>query len=91
MKNRDMFKKYKKHILRVLSELISDIDELLERQPYCKYIEKIKTTSATYMGASGLNSNDSDSNEHHLEQMIEFCLDIQKTVEAFSENMVWFK
>lgn len=76
----------------MLSELISDIDELLEKERYSNYIEKIKTTSATYMGASGLNLNLSEADdEHHLETMIEFCLDIQKAVEAFSDNMVWFQ
>ena len=27
----------------------------------------------------------------HLETMIDFCLDIQKVVEDFSQNMLWFR
>ena len=77
----------------MLSELISDIDELLDQPKYANTIDKIKTTMATYMGASGLSikEKDSDDEEHHLETMIEFCLDITKAVEAFSQNMVWFE
>ena len=46
---------------------------------------------ATYMGASGLHIEENDDpEEHHLETMIEFCLDIQKIVEAFNKEMLWF-
>lgn len=38
--------------LRLLNEIIADFDELLAEEPY-KYIEKIKSTGATYMAASG--------------------------------------
>ena len=40
--------------LRLLNEIIADFDELLAEEPY-KYIEKIKSTGATYMAASGEN------------------------------------
>ena len=74
-----------------MSELLSDMDELLTTPRYSKYIEKIKTTMATYMGASGLHIEENDDpDEHHLETMIEFCLDIQKIVEAFNKEMLWF-
>ncbi|KAK6047585.1 hypothetical protein COOONC_14910 [Cooperia oncophora] len=39
--------------LRLLNEIISDFDELLDRDEF-KCIEKIKTISTTYMAASGL-------------------------------------
>lgn len=45
--------------LRLLNEIIADFDELLAEEPY-KYIEKIKSTGATYMAASGENLH------HHL-------------------------
>lgn len=37
---------------RLLNEIIADFDELLSQEQF-KYIEKIKTTGATYMAASG--------------------------------------
>ena len=48
---------------RVLNEVITDIDELLERDEYQNHIEKIKTIHSTFMGASGLQigrSSDAD-------------------------------
>ncbi|KIH51012.1 adenylate/guanylate cyclase catalytic domain protein, partial [Ancylostoma duodenale] len=39
--------------LRLLNEIISDFDDLLDRDEF-KCIEKIKTISTTYMAASGL-------------------------------------
>lgn len=38
--------------LRLLNEIIADFDELLSDDEF-KYIEKIKSTGATYMAASG--------------------------------------
>lgn len=38
--------------LRLLNEIIADFDELLAEEQY-KYIEKIKSTGATYMAAPG--------------------------------------
>lgn len=40
--------------LRLLNEIIADFDELLSEERF-RYIEKIKSTGATYMAASGLN------------------------------------
>lgn len=42
--------------LRLLNEIIADFDELLSEEQF-KYIEKIKSTGATYMAASGMNNN----------------------------------
>jgi adenylate cyclase 5 len=41
--------------LRLLNEIIADFDELLSEDQF-KYIEKIKSTGATYMAASGEKS-----------------------------------
>lgn len=41
--------------LRLLNEIIADFDELLAEEQF-KYIEKIKSTGATYMAASGKSS-----------------------------------
>lgn len=38
--------------LRLLNEIIADFDEILVEDAF-KYIEKIKSTGATYMAASG--------------------------------------
>lgn len=38
--------------LRLLNEIIADFDEVLAEEQF-KYIEKIKSTGATYMAASG--------------------------------------
>ena len=39
--------------LRLLNEIIADFDEILEEDNF-RCIEKIKSTGATYMAASGL-------------------------------------
>lgn len=80
--------------IRVLSELFSDIDDLLDKTEYKTTIDKIKTTSSTYMGAAGLTFSEEDQDKddpHPIERMIEFLIDIQKTVEAFSQNMIAFE
>lgn len=38
--------------LRLLNEIIADFDEILGEEEF-RWIEKIKTTGATYMAASG--------------------------------------
>ena len=40
--------------LRLLNEIIADFDEILEEDNF-RCIEKIKSTGATYMAASGHN------------------------------------
>lgn len=40
--------------LRLLNEIIADFDEVLAEDQF-KYIEKIKSTGATYMAASGMS------------------------------------
>lgn len=39
--------------LRLLNEIIADFDEILAEEQFM-YIEKIKSTGATYMAASGI-------------------------------------
>lgn len=41
--------------LRLLNEIIADFDEILSEDQF-RYIEKIKSTGATYMAASGLST-----------------------------------
>ena len=50
-------------IFRVLNEVITDIDELLERDAYQNHIEKIKTIQSTFMGASGLQLSRSTNSD----------------------------
>ncbi|EFP11118.1 CRE-ACY-4 protein [Caenorhabditis remanei] len=49
--------------LRLLNEIISDFDQILDRDEF-KKIEKIKTISTTYMVASGLAGEECADNSH---------------------------
>lgn len=49
--------------LRLLNEIISDFDQILDREEF-KKIEKIKTISTTYMVASGLAGRECGDNSH---------------------------
>ena len=73
-----------KEYLRVLNELISDFDELLDK-PEFRNIEKIKTIGATFMAASGLNPHIRGENHHkyqHLQVFISI-LTLEKKVISF--------
>ncbi|GAB0092923.1 Adenylate cyclase [Sergentomyia squamirostris] len=60
--------------LRLLNEIIADFDELLGEERF-RYIEKIKSTGATYMAASGLTSNTCDMvNYLHVTAMADYAL-----------------
>ncbi|XP_055695668.1 adenylate cyclase type 6 isoform X2 [Lutzomyia longipalpis] len=60
--------------LRLLNEIIADFDELLGEERF-RYIEKIKSTGATYMAASGLTSNTCDMvNFRHITSMADYAL-----------------
>ena len=50
--------------LRLLNEIIADFDEILAEDQF-KYIEKIKSTGATYMAASGKWAQYKDGNKPH--------------------------
>eukprot|EP00117_Sycon_ciliatum_P000726 scpid26236/ scgid6679/ Adenylate cyclase type 9; ATP pyrophosphate-lyase 9; Adenylate cyclase type IX; Adenylyl cyclase 9 len=76
--------------IRVLNELISDVDDMLESEEF-SCIEKIKTIGSTYMCASGLNQSDSSSRDTaHLVSMLKFCLRMHSIVAAFNQNMLGF-
>ena len=77
--------------LRVLNELISDFDELLG-QPQFKNVDKIKTIGSTFMAASGLNSarNQNPHPHHHLFELIEFALQMQRVLQNFNQDLLEF-
>ncbi|XP_030645564.1 adenylate cyclase type 9 [Chanos chanos] len=82
-----------KECYRVLNELIGDFDELL-RKPAFSNIEKIKTIGATYMAASGLNTQQCGDQAHphsHLQALFEFALEMMRVVDDFNKNMLGFK
>ena len=81
-----------KEFLRVLNELISDFDELLEKSEF-RNVEKIKTIGATFMAASGLNPFIREENEHemqHLRELMEFAFSLQQSVEDFNQSLIEF-
>lgn len=81
--------------IRVLHELVADFDKLLD---IYEDIEKIKTVSGTtFMAASGLNvkikCSTTDDQPHkylHLKRLMDFALDLKKTLEEFNTNMLGF-
>ncbi|KAK7485973.1 hypothetical protein BaRGS_00022839 [Batillaria attramentaria] len=78
--------------LRVLNELVSDYEELLDRQRF-KDVEKIKTISASFMAASGLNEASRRANHHpyaHLFGLMDFAMELQNVVHNFNESIFNF-
>ena len=81
--------------IRVLHEIVADFDKLLDKY---EYVEKIKTVSGTtFMAASGLNSKithpllKDDTHKYlHLQQLVDFALDLRKTLDEFNTNMLGF-
>jgi len=81
-----------KEYLRVLNELISDFDELLDK-PEFRNIEKIKTIGATFMAASGLNPFIRGENQfkyQHIQELMEFAFSLQRVVEDFNQSLIEF-
>jgi len=81
-----------KEYLRVLNELISDFDELLDQAEF-KNVEKIKTIGATFMAASGLNPYTRAENQHkyqHIHELMEFASQLQMAVEEFNQSLIEF-
>ncbi|XP_037941199.1 adenylate cyclase type 5-like [Teleopsis dalmanni] len=67
--------------LRLLNEIIADFDELLSEERF-RYIEKIKSTGATYMAASGLTANTCDKvNFRHVTAMADYSLQLFEKIE----------
>ncbi|KAF3849760.1 hypothetical protein F7725_019479 [Dissostichus mawsoni] len=79
--------------LRILNEIISDFDSLLDREEF-RFITKIKTIGSTYMAASGLtpesNTNDYSKRKpedqslverwQHLADLADFALAMKVTL-----------
>ena len=76
-----------REFLRVLNELISDFDEILDRRDF-RNVEKIKTIGSTFMAAAGINNDVRDENTHayaHLNELMGFVLELQKSVDEFNQ------
>ena len=81
-----------KEYLRVLNELVADVDELLQRSEF-KNIEKIKTIGSTYMAASGLDTKVRQSNtdaHQHIFELVEFARAMQKVIDDFNKDLIEF-
>uniref|UniRef100_A0A182ND57 adenylate cyclase n=1 Tax=Anopheles dirus TaxID=7168 RepID=A0A182ND57_9DIPT len=78
-----------KACIRILNEIISDFDSLLE-EPRFEKIEKIKTVGATYMAASNLCS----SNKQHADEqdeeavcdLVEFALAMRQKLQEVNKD-----
>ncbi|XP_031344444.1 adenylate cyclase type 6-like isoform X2 [Photinus pyralis] len=72
--------------LRLLNEIIADFDELLSEEQF-RYIEKIKSTGATYMAASGLTQNTCDMKQfQHVTAMADYALRIREQLAVVNEH-----
>ncbi|KAF5269198.1 hypothetical protein FQR65_LT02499 [Abscondita terminalis] len=72
--------------LRLLNEIIADFDELLAEDQF-RYIEKIKSTGATYMAASGLTQNTCDMKQfRHVTAMADYALRIREQLAVVNEH-----
>ncbi|XP_064118497.1 adenylate cyclase type 6-like isoform X1 [Macrobrachium nipponense] len=72
--------------LRLLNEIIADFDELLKEERF-KWIEKIKSTGATYMAASGLTKASRDlKNYSHVTAMADYALRLRDQLEYVNEH-----
>jgi len=71
--------------LRLLNEIIADFDEILEEETF-KCIEKIKSTGATYMAASGLADQACTVNNQHVDAMAQYALRIRQQLNYVNEH-----
>nr|CAD7440031.1 unnamed protein product [Timema bartmani] len=72
--------------LRLLNEIIADFDELLSEHRF-RYVEKIKSTGATYMAASGLTKSTSDlKGFRHVTAMADYALRIKEQLNNVNEH-----
>lgn len=81
-----------REFLRVLNELVSDYEDLLDDIRF-KDVEKIKTISSTFMAASGLNEVSRAQNKHpyaHLYALMEFCTELHKSIKRFNDSIFNF-
>ncbi|CAF1102471.1 unnamed protein product [Adineta steineri] len=79
-----------KFYARILNEFYGDIEELFLDQRFSK-IEKIKTIGATFMAASGLQTQSNQQDQlQSVYDLIEFALAFQKTMIRFNEALLNF-
>lgn len=81
-----------REFLRVLNELVSDYEDLLDDVRF-KDVEKIKTISSTFMAASGLNEDARAKNKHpyaHLYSLMMFCHELHKSIQRFNDSIFNF-
>ncbi|CAG4984786.1 unnamed protein product, partial [Parnassius apollo] len=72
--------------LRLLNEIIADFDEILAEDQF-KYIEKIKSTGATYMAASGLTVATRDLRGYrHVTAMADYALRLREQLQYVNEH-----
>ncbi|CAH2035104.1 unnamed protein product, partial [Iphiclides podalirius] len=72
--------------LRLLNEIIADFDEILAEEQF-KYIEKIKSTGATYMAASGLTAATRDLlGYRHVTAMADYALRLREQLRYVNEH-----
>lgn len=71
--------------LRLLNEIIADFDEILEEECF-RSIEKIKSTGATYMAASGLADHSSTIDNVHVEAVAMYALRIRDQLNYVNEH-----
>ena len=82
-----------KEFLRVLNELVSDFDEILDKKDF-ENVEKIKTIGSTLMAASGMNPKIRQQNLHkyqHLHELMEFVYELKNSISAFNKNLIEFE
>ncbi|KAJ6635698.1 Adenylate cyclase type 5, partial [Pseudolycoriella hygida] len=72
--------------LRLLNEIIADFDELLSEERF-RYIEKIKSTGATYMAASGLTEQTCDLVDYrHVTAMADYAIQLFTKIEEVNTH-----
>ncbi|KAG5866778.1 hypothetical protein JTB14_019869 [Gonioctena quinquepunctata] len=72
--------------LRLLDEIIADFDELLSEDQF-EDIEKIKSTGATHMAASGLTQNACDMVDYkHVTAMADYAFRLKELLEEVNEH-----
>ncbi|XP_033112093.1 adenylate cyclase type 9-like [Anneissia japonica] len=75
--------------IRILNEMISDFDTLLEQYQF-RDVEKIKTIGSTYMAACGLHVSKPEHERsfkyEHLQTLMEFSLEMQECVARFNND-----
>ena len=84
-----------KEFLRVLNQIMSDFELLLDEDKYPQYkdIEKIKTIGSCLMAASGMNPSLRKQNKDpkaHLYALMDFAIELLHILEDFNRDMMSF-